>query len=60
MTDMIKLGVIAGDNTQIGCNAVLNPGSIIGRNSVIYPHINFRGYLSSNKICKLIQNQKIV
>ena len=50
-----KFGAILGDETEIGCNTVLNPGSIIGRNSVIYPLVNFRGYLAQNMICKLVQ-----
>jgi NDP-sugar pyrophosphorylase family protein len=55
-----KLGAIVGHNVEIGCNAVLNPGSMIGRNSVIYPLTNWRGSLGANKICKLKQEHTIV
>lgn len=36
-TGMVKLGAIIGDNSQIGANAVLNPGTILGKDCVIYP-----------------------
>ena len=51
-TGLRKFGAILGDNTDIGCNAVLNPGSIIGRGSVVYPNTNWRGILPANMIAK--------
>jgi NDP-sugar pyrophosphorylase family protein len=51
-TGLRKFGALLGDQTDIGCNAVLNPGSIIGRGSVIYPNTNWRGILAPNKIVK--------
>ncbi len=51
-TGLRKFGALLGDNTDIGCNSVLNPGSIIGRNSVVYPCTNWRGVLESNRIAK--------
>ena len=42
----------AGDGAEVGCNAVLNPGSIVGRGSVIYPGVNWRGILPANMIVK--------
>jgi NDP-sugar pyrophosphorylase family protein len=51
-TGLRKFGALLGDNTDIGCNAVLNPGSIIGRGSVIYPNANWRGVLAANMIAK--------
>ncbi len=54
-TDRNKLGALVGHNVEIGCNAILNPGSIIGQNSVIYPLVNWRGSLPANRICKLAQ-----
>ena len=54
---MIKFGAIIGDNSQIGCNVILNPGSLIGKNCWIYPNISFRGYLKSDSILKLKQNR---
>jgi hypothetical protein len=36
----------------VGCNAVLNPGSILGRGAVIYPNVFWRGILPANMIAK--------
>ena len=47
-----KFGALIGDGADIGCNAVLNPGSIIGRGAVIYPGVNWRGILPANMIAK--------
>ena len=47
-----KFGAILGDWAEIGCNAVLNPGSIVGRHSNVYPTTCFRGVLAAEKICK--------
>ena len=54
-TELKKFGAIIGDRSQIGCNVVLNPGSLIGKDSWIYPNVSFRGFLESNKILKLKQ-----
>jgi len=51
-TGLEKFGAVVGDFAQIGCNAVLNPGSLIGRHSRIYPCVNWRGFLPSDKIVK--------
>jgi len=51
-TGLRKFGALLGDHADVGCNAVLNPGSIIGRGSVIYPGINWRGILAPNMIVK--------
>ena len=51
-TDLRKFGALLGDGADIGCNAVLNPGSIIGRGSVIYPNTNWRGILPANMVAK--------
>ena len=51
-TGLRKFGALLGDQTDIGCNAVLNPGSIIGRGAVIYPCTNWRGILPANMIAK--------
>lgn len=47
-----KFGALVGDGAEIGCNAVLNPGSIVGRNSVIYANVNWRGVLAAGQIAK--------
>jgi len=51
-TKLKKFGAILGDFVEIGCNAVLNPGSIIGRNSNVYPLTMVRGVLAENHILK--------
>ncbi len=51
-TGLRKFGAILGDHTDIGCSAVLNPGSVIGRNSMVYPALSWRGYLPANMIAK--------
>ena len=51
-TGLRKFGALLGDHTDIGCNAVLNPGSIIGRGAVVYPCTNWRGILPPNSIAK--------
>jgi NDP-sugar pyrophosphorylase family protein len=51
-TGLRKFGALLGDYTDIGCNAVLNPGSIIGRGSLIYPCTNWRGVLPPGSIAK--------
>jgi len=51
-TGLRKFGALLGDGAEIGCNAVLNPGSIIGRGSVIYPNVFWRGILPANMIAK--------
>jgi NDP-sugar pyrophosphorylase family protein len=46
-TGMRKLGGIVGDNTQLGCNAVSNPGTLIGKDVMWYPCTNFGGFIPS-------------
>lgn len=43
---MRKLGALVGDGAEVGCNAVLNPGSILGRRSLVMPGLAFRGALA--------------
>jgi UDP-N-acetylglucosamine diphosphorylase / glucose-1-phosphate thymidylyltransferase / UDP-N-acetylgalactosamine diphosphorylase / glucosamine-1-phosphate N-acetyltransferase / galactosamine-1-phosphate N-acetyltransferase len=59
-TGLRKFGALLGDDTDVGCNAVLNPGSIIGRRSVIYANINWRGVLPPNRIVKNKAQHEIV
>ena len=59
-TGLSKFGAIVGDNTEIGCNAVINPGSILGRRSLIYPCTNFRGVLPHESVLKLRQELQIL
>lgn len=57
-TGLKKFGALLGDHVEIGCNSVLNPGTIIGRNSQIYPLTLVRGLVPANSILK--QNGEIV
>ena len=51
-TGIKKIGAFLGDNVEIGCGSVLNPGTIIGRNSNIYPLSSVRGVIPANSIFK--------
>ncbi len=51
-TGLKKLGAIIGDRAEIGCNTVLNPGSVIGRDSIVYPLSSVRGVVPSQSIFK--------
>ena len=51
-TGLKKFGAMVGDFTEVGCNSVLCPGSVIGRNCTIYPLSRVRGYLKENSIFK--------
>ena len=51
-THLRKFGAIIGDNVEIGCNSVLNPGTVVGRNSNIYPLSRVRGQVPENSIYK--------
>ena len=51
-TGMKKIGAILGDNVEIGCGSVLNPGTIIGKDTQVYPLSSVRGCVDSNSIYK--------
>ena len=51
-TEMRKLGAIIGDGVQVGCNCVLNPGTVIGKNTRIYPLNSLRGWIDENSVYK--------
>lgn len=51
-TGLRKFGALIGDGAQIGCNATLNPGSIIGKGAIIYPSTSWRGVLPAAHIAK--------
>lgn len=55
-TGLAKFGAILGDDTQTGCNAVLNPGCIIGPRSLVYANTSLRkGFYSADRLIKLRQ-----
>ena len=51
-TDIKKFGAMIGDNVEVGCGSVLNPGTVIGRESNIYPLSSVRGVVPSRSIYK--------
>ena len=51
-TGLKKVGAFLGDYVEIGCNSVLNPGTVIGRNSTVYPLSMVRGVVPSCSIYK--------
>lgn len=51
-TGMRKMGSVIGDSTEVGCNSVLYPGTIIGKDTNIYPLTRVRGIINSNSIVK--------
>lgn len=51
-----KVGAMLGDFAEIGCGSVLNPGTVIGRNSLVYPLSSVRGVVPENSIFKSSEN----
>ncbi len=51
-TERKKVGAMLGDYVEVGCNSVLNPGTVIGRNSNVYPSSCVRGVIPANSIYK--------
>lgn len=51
-TNLKKVGAMIGDNVEVGCGSVLNPGTVIGKNSNIYPLSSVRGVVPENSIYK--------
>ena len=51
-TGLKKFGAMLGDNVEVGCGSILNPGSVIGKNTNIYPLSSVRGVIKENSIYK--------
>lgn len=51
-TELKKMGAILGDEVEVGCNSVLNPGTVIGKHSNVYPLSMVRGFVPANSIYK--------
>lgn len=51
-TGLKKFGAMVGDHVEVGCNSVLNPGTVIGRNSNVYPLSRVRGLIPEHSIYK--------
>ena len=60
-TGLGKFGAILGDDAQTGCNAVTNPGCIIGARTLVYPNVSLKkGYYPPDRIIKLRQEIEVV
>jgi NDP-sugar pyrophosphorylase family protein len=59
-TGLRKFGAIIGDRTEIGCNSVINPGSIIGRSTIVYPGTFWRGIAPADSVIKTAQTHTII
>lgn len=55
-TGLKKFGAMVGDFTEVGCNSVLCPGTVIGKNCTVYPTSMVRGYVEENSIFKSQDN----
>ena len=51
-TGLKKFGAMIGDNVEVGCGSILNPGTVIGMNTNIYPLSSVRGVVTKNNIYK--------
>lgn len=51
-TGLKKFGAMLGDDVEVGCNSVLNPGTVVGKGTSIYPTSSVRGYVPENSIYK--------
>ena len=51
-TNMRKFGALIGNNAEVGCNCVINPGTVIGKDSRIYPLNSLRGFIPEGHIYK--------
>lgn len=52
-TGLRKFGAILGDAAEVGCNAVLNPGTLLGRRALVMPTVAFSGYLAANTVARV-------
>ena len=51
-TGLKKFGAMLGNNVEVGCNSVLNPGTVIGKNASVYPTSSVRGFVPADSIYK--------
>lgn len=59
-TGLRKFGAIVGDYAEVGCNSVLSPGSLIGKQALLYPGSQWRGLLPANQIAKIRQEFSLI
>ena len=51
-TGLRKFGAILGDNAQLGCNAVTNPGTVLGKSSMVHPNTTVSGYHANDSVVR--------
>jgi UDP-N-acetylglucosamine diphosphorylase / glucose-1-phosphate thymidylyltransferase / UDP-N-acetylgalactosamine diphosphorylase / glucosamine-1-phosphate N-acetyltransferase / galactosamine-1-phosphate N-acetyltransferase len=51
---------LVGDGAEIGCNTVLNPGSVVGKRSIIYPSMAFDGVLEADSIAAIKKEMRVI
>ena len=59
-TGLKKFGAVIGDHAEIGCNSVINPGSLIGRRTILYPGTVWKGVAPANSIVKTKQEHEVI
>jgi NDP-sugar pyrophosphorylase family protein len=59
-TGLDKFGAILGDDVEIGCNSVTNPGTVVGPRTIIYANSTVRGFVPADSVLKLKQQQDVV
>ena len=59
-TGLRKFSAVIGDYTEIGCNSIISPGSLIGKRCVLYPGAHWNGMLADSHIVKVRQTQIVV
>ncbi len=59
-TGLRKFGAILGDQAEVGCNAVLNPGSVLGKRALVMPAMAFGGVLPANSIARVRQTVAVI
>ena len=59
-TGLKKFGAIVGDRAEVGCNAVISPGALLGRDSIIHPVVHWKGVLPEKTIAKLRQQIELM
>ena len=57
---LLKFGAVVGDAVEVGCNSVINPGSLLGPGCVLYPGAHWSGVLAAGHIVKVRQVQEVV
>jgi NDP-sugar pyrophosphorylase family protein len=59
-TGLLKFGAILGDEAEIGCNSVLNPGTLVGKRTLAYTNLSMFGYYPPDSMVKLRQTREVV